>query len=219
MNKIVELKSVNKEYGRKYILKDVELDILGGDFISIEGKSGSGKSTLLNIIGSLDDEYSGEVLFNKKDIASFTSKEKEEYRNRSIGFVFQNFYLIDELNVLENVLLPHYILNGKYIEAKKKSEGILESMEIENLYKRSVKTLSGGEKQRVAIARALINEPKILLADEPTGNLDGESSAVIHNILKEINRKGQTIILATHCEELSSLAKSRYILDGNLNIK
>lgn len=223
MSNILELKNIYKEYKgvseTLHILKDLNLTIEEGEFISIVGKSGSGKSTLLNVIGLLDTIDSGEIYICGEKIDRGNHKKIDILKNKDIGFVFQFHYLLPEFTALENVMLPALLTNysdKKNIE--KKAKDILNKVGLGERYHHKPNQLSGGEKQRVAIARALINNPKIILADEPTGNLDEETSNEIHNLLKKINKENkQTIIVVTHSRELANITDKSYsVKNGKL---
>lgn len=223
MNKILELKNINKTYKGTsetlHILKDLDLAINEGEFVSIIGKSGSGKSTLLNVIGLLDSIDDGEIYIHGEKVDRNNHQKIDFLKNRDIGFVFQFHYLLPEFTALENVMLPALLNNfndKKNIEEKAKK--ILDSVGLKERYNHKPNQLSGGEKQRVAIARALINDPKIILADEPTGNLDEETSNEIHNLFRKINRENnQTIIVVTHSRELANITDKRYsVKNGKL---
>ena len=222
-NTIFELKNVNKGYKTKVeiieVLKNISLELNQGDFISIQGKSGSGKTTLLNIIGLLDIPTSGEIKFDNEIINYEDEKTKNMIRNKKIGFVFQFHYLLNEFTALENVMIPALIdskLNKNKLKTKAKE--LLELVELGHRMNHKPLELSGGEKQRVAIARALINDPNIVLADEPTGNLDLETSETISKLFKKINdEKKQTIVIVTHSSELAESTKDKYKIEkGNL---
>lgn len=216
--KILELKNVSKTYKTKaeeiHVLKNINLTFNSGDFVSIQGKSGSGKTSLLNILGLLDVPTSGDVFIDEKKVNMKDEKLKNILRNRKIGFVFQFHYLLNEFTALENVMIPALInkkINKK--ELKEKARQLLELVELGHRINHKPLELSGGEKQRVAIARALINDPEILLADEPTGNLDSDTSDIINNLFQKINEeKGQSIIIVTHSIELANMAKKQYVI-------
>lgn len=223
MSKILELKNINKTYKGTsetlHILKDLDLVINEGEFVSIIGKSGSGKSTLLNVIGLLDSIDEGEIYIHGEKVDRTNHQKIDLLKNRDIGFVFQFHYLLPEFTALENVMLPALLNNfndKKNIEEKAKK--ILDSVGLKERYNHKPNQLSGGEKQRVAVARALINDPKIILADEPTGNLDEETSNEIHNLFRKINRENnQTIIVVTHSRELANITDKRYsVKNGKL---
>ena len=202
MNKILELNDINKIYRTKaeeiHILKDINFVVEKGDFISIQGKSGSGKTTLLNIIGLLDEASNGIMKIDEKEINYKNERVKNQIRHEKIGYV----------------MIPALInkkINKK--ELKEKARQLLELVELGHRINHKPLELSGGEKQRVAIARALINDPEILLADEPTGNLDSDTSDIINGLFKKINEeKGQSIIIVTHSIELANMAKKQYVI-------
>lgn len=223
MNKILKIENLNKKYKEKKnelsIIKDLNWELESGDFVAVLGKSGSGKSTFLNLIGILDKADSGNIFIEEKNVNFLKEHERDKIRNEFLGFVFQFHYLLPEFTALENVMLPA-LANKKLkkSEIREKAIKLLNDVELGERLNHKPQELSGGEKQRVAIARALINDPKILLADEPTGNLDVETSEVIHKILQKINtEKNQTIIVVTHSEELASVCKDRvYLKKGKL---
>ena len=223
-NKIIELKNVNKIYKTKaeeiHILKNINLSFSKGNFVSIQGKSGSGKTTLLNILGLLDVPTNGDMFIDEKKINYKNEKIKNRIRNEKIGFVFQFHYLLNEFTALENVMMPALInKNLDKKEIKKRALGLLDLVGLSERVKHKPLELSGGEKQRVAIARSMINNPEIILADEPTGNLDTETSLVINNLFKKINEeKKQSIIIVTHSLELANLAEYKYKIEkGEFN--
>ena len=193
------------------VLKDISLQVMQGEFVSIMGPSGSGKSTLLYILGGLDAPTGGHVLLNGMDISRFGDEKMSRIRRQKIGFVFQFYNLIPNLNVEENIMLP-LLLDGKKMGGyKKQLDRILEIVGLSNRRKHKPRELSGGQQQRVAIARALIGNPEILFADEPTGNLDSKTGAGIMNLLREINQNsGQTIIMVTHSPDAAK-SSSRVI--------
>ncbi|WP_432205103.1 ABC transporter ATP-binding protein [Cetobacterium somerae] len=221
-NKVLELSKIDKEYGEKVItkvLQDINLTFYQGEFIAIIGQSGSGKSTLLNIIGSLDKPTRGEIIFRDKNISNFSSDEMAKFRNASIGFIFQFHYLLPEFTVLENVLMPTWIRTGYDTEEEKeRALELLEYVGLKDYVNRSSNNLSGGQQQRVAIARALMNRSDIILADEPTGNLDSESSKQIYKLLREINLKFKTtFIIVTHDPRISDMCdRVIEIMDGKI---
>ena len=223
-NKVIELKNVNKIYKTKaeeiHILKNVNLSFSKGNFVSIQGKSGSGKTTLLNILGLLDVPTNGDMLIDDKIINYKDEKIKNRIRNEKMGFVFQFHYLLNEFTALENVMMPA-LINKKFNkkEVREKAMELLELVGLSERVKHKPLELSGGEKQRVAIARSMINDPEIILADEPTGNLDTETSLVINNLFKKINEeKKQSIIIVTHSLELANLAEYKYKIEkGEFN--
>lgn len=179
-------------------LKEVNFEVVPGEFVAIMGPSGCGKSTLLNIIGLLDNPTSGGCVFNNTDVSGFKENQRTDLRKGNIGFIFQSFNLIDELTVAENVEMPLVYLNIKASERKRRVNEILERLKIGHRRKHFPQQLSGGQQQRVAIARAVIANPKLILADEPTGNLDSANGIEVMNLLRELNKEGTTIIMVTH---------------------
>ncbi|MCU0457234.1 MAG: ABC transporter ATP-binding protein [Bacteroidales bacterium] len=181
-------------------LNKVNLNVSEGEYVAVMGPSGCGKSTLLNILGLLDNPTSGSYVFNGTEVANLKERDRTVFRKGNIGFVFQSFNLIDELNVYENVELPLIYLKMKGSERKQKVEKALERMKITHRAKHFPQQLSGGQQQRVAIARAVVANPKLILADEPTGNLDSKNGIEVINLLTELNKEGTTIIMVTHSD-------------------
>lgn len=220
----IEGRNINKEYAMGYtitkVLNNISLQVMPGEFISIMGPSGSGKSSLLYILGGLDNPTKGNVLMNGIDISQFNDKKKSIMRRRNIGFVFQFYNLIPNLNVEENIMLP-LLLDGKNIKDYGKSlKQILEIVRLSDKRKYTPRELSGGQQQRVAIARALINNPEILFADEPTGNLDSKTGAEIMELLREINSgSNRTIIMVTHSEEAARSSKRIITVKDGIIVK
>ncbi len=215
---------VTENLKKTYILGDIEvnalrginLTILEGDYLSIMGSSGSGKSTLMNILGCLDTPSEGKYLFKDNDISNLTQDEMSDIRNKEIGFVFQSFNLLSRTSSLENVEMP-LIYNGTPYKARK--ERAKEALNLVGLSDRQThlpNQLSGGQQQRVAIARAIVNNPGLILADEPTGNLDSKTSFEIINIFEKLNDEGRTIIMITHEKDIASSAKSGVIIKDGL---
>lgn len=202
---MIEFQGVSKIFGNPELssstaaLNDINLKIENGEFIAIVGESGSGKSTLLNLIGCLDFPTFGFILFNKKNLGLLTDRELSEYRNQNIGFVFQDFYLDPMLSVFQNIEIPLLIRNVRKAERMKIITEQMNKVGLPETYLyKKISQLSGGEKQRVAVARALVNYPTIILADEPTGNLDKKNGENIVTLLKDINSNGITVIMVTH---------------------
>jgi len=186
------------------VLKGVNLTVSAGEIISVVGASGVGKSTLLNLIGTLDRPTGGTILYEDRDIFKLTDRELAQFRNRDIGFVFQFHHLMPEFSAIENVMMPALIAGNKKEEAQKQAAQLLQLVGLQGREHHRPSELSGGEQQRVAVARALVNDPKVLLADEPTGNLDRKTSEAIHDLLWELNEKlNQTFIIVTHNESLA----------------
>ncbi|HBX36436.1 MAG TPA: phosphonate ABC transporter ATP-binding protein [Pseudohongiella sp.] len=198
-------------------LESVEFGINEGEFTSIMGPSGCGKSTLLHILGLIDNPDSGAYWFMGEDVADYSERKRSKLRKHNIGFVFQSFNLIDELNVYENVELPLIYTRTPAAERRKKVEFVLEKMNMAHRLKHFPRQLSGGQQQRVAVARAIVNTPKLILADEPTGNLDSEHGAEVMGLLSSLNAEGTTIVMVTHSPEDASVG-SRIIrmLDGRI---
>jgi putative ABC transport system ATP-binding protein len=181
-------------------LNKVTLNVKEGEYVAVMGPSGCGKSTLLNILGLLDNPSAGSYIFNGTEVANLKERDRTIFRKGNIGFVFQSFNLIDELNVYENVELPLIYLKMKSGDRKKQVEDVLERMKIGHRAKHFPQQLSGGQQQRVAIARAVVANPKLILADEPTGNLDSKNGIEVINLLTELNKEGTTIIMVTHSD-------------------
>ena len=198
-------------------LNEVNIEVKQGEFVAIMGPSGCGKSTLLNILGTLDSPTSGKYFFNGKEIDKMGESQLTAFRKGNIGFVFQSFNLIDELNVFENVELPLTYLKVKASERKQMVNDILKRMNISHRANHFPQQLSGGQQQRVAIARAVVSNPKIILADEPTGNLDSKNGAEVMQLLTELNKEGTTIIMVTHSQHDASFAhRTVHLFDGSV---
>ncbi|MBJ7879849.1 ABC transporter ATP-binding protein [Gelidibacter salicanalis] len=201
MIKITDLeKYYATEEVRTIALNKLSFSVKNGEFVAVMGPSGCGKSTLLNILGLLDDPDGGSFVFNGIEVAGFNERKRAELRKHNIGFVFQSFNLIDELTVFENVELPLIYTGVKPAERKVRVDAVLEKMQIMHRRKHFPQQLSGGQQQRVAVARAVINNPKLILADEPTGNLDSTNGNEVMDLLTELNEAGTTIIMVTHSE-------------------
>lgn len=188
-------------------LNNVSFGITPGEFVAIMGPSGCGKSTLLNILGLLDNPTGGEYFFNGAEVSRFTERQRARMRKENIGFVFQNFNLIDELNVFENVELPLIYLGLSATERKRRVAEALEQMQITHRRKHFPLQLSGGQQQRVAVARAVVANPKLILADEPTGNLDSANGEEVMNLLERLNQQGTTLIIVTHSQRDAEYAQ------------
>lgn len=205
------------------VLKGVDLSIRAGEFLAIEGRSGSGKSTLLHLLGALDEADAGAIEYHGRDLARLPAAERAGVRNREFGFVFQFYHLLPELNVLENTLLSAMIefswlkFRANKRELVERATGILKQLGLEHRHRHRPNQLSGGERQRVAIARALMNRPKVLFADEPTGNLDSETGRQIMAVLEALHRDaGQTIVMVTHDRTLARTADRALVLRDGL---
>lgn len=198
-------------------LNNINFTVEEGDFVAVMGPSGCGKTTLLNIIGMIDVADGGSYSFLDKDVFSLNEKQKTEIRKNNIGFVFQNFNLIDELTVLENIELPLFYLGWKKAERKKRLEEIVDRLEISHRKNLFPVQLSGGQQQRVAVARAVITKPKLILADEPTGNLDSMHGEEVMNLLGELNKDGTTILMVTHSQRDASYSRRTvHLFDGQI---
>lgn len=218
---ILELKSIYKDYFqgefRVPVLKDINLSVEEGEYLAIMGPSGSGKTTMMNLIGCLDRPTSGEYYLKGEDVSQYKDKELSDVRLNSIGFVFQNFHLLPKMTALDNVALPLSYAGVSQKERKEIAAKALTRVGLEDRMNFVPNQLSGGQKQRVAIARALVNNPKIILADEPTGALDSKSGEAVMELFRQLNEEGVTIIMITHNEEIAECAKRiLYIFDGEI---
>lgn len=218
---MIKINNINKKYingtNELHVLKNVSFSVDEGEFLAIMGSSGSGKSTMMNILGCLDNEYEGEYLLAGEDISKSSQNKLSEIRNKKIGFIFQAFNLLPKLTALENVELPLLYSGVKRTERYKKAMELLQMVGLGDRYAHRPNELSGGQRQRVAIARALVNDPSIILADEPTGNLDSKSEEEIMKILKDLNKKGKTIIIVTHEPNIGESANRKIIFkDGEI---
>ena len=218
---MLKLKQINKEYKTgelvQHALNNVSLNLRDNEFVAILGPSGSGKTTLLNIIGGLDRYDSGDLVINGISTKKYTDRDWDSYRNHTIGFVFQSFNLIDELNVEENIELPLTYLKVGKAERKQKVQEVMKRMGITHRAKHFPHQLSGGQQQRVAIARAVVFGPKLILADEPTGNLDSKNGAEVMRLLTELNQDGTAIVMVTHNEHDAQIAhRTIHLFDGKI---
>ncbi len=214
---MIKMRGIKKRYGLTQALRNVNLEIREGEFVAIMGPSGSGKSTLLRIIGLLERPDGGKYYLMGRDTEKFSEKERDLLRRNFFGFVFQQFLLIPYLTALENVYIPLMISGIGLREGFRRAEEMLKKLGLEKRLRHFPNQLSGGEQQRVAIARALINNPKIILADEPTGNLDSKTARDVMEIFKKLNSEGKTIVLVTHDKEVASYAERIvYMRDGEI---
>ncbi|SFN65846.1 ABC transporter ATP-binding protein [Proteiniclasticum ruminis] len=224
LNNVIELRNINKIYGaavKTQVLHDVSLEIREGTFNSIIGQSGSGKSTLLNIVGTLDKPSNGEVYIGGKRTDQMNKEELAVLRNETMGFIFQFHYLLPEFTAFENVLMPYKILHGKVTkEAEDRANELMNLVGLEKVKNNLATNMSGGQQQRTAIARALMNNPKIILADEPTGNLDSDTTETIYNLLRDINKKfNTTFVIITHDRRIAEKAdRIIEIKDGRIGM-
>lgn len=215
---MVKAENIHKSYGELEVLKGINLHIRPKEVVSIVGSSGAGKSTLLHIIGTLDHQDSGKVLINGEDIKAMSEKQLAKFRNQHIGFVFQFHHLLPEFTALENVCIPAYLANKGTTETQKRGKELLEMLGLKDRMTHKPKELSGGEQQRVAVARALINQPSVVLADEPSGNLDSDTSKELHGLFFKLRDElGQTFIIVTHNQTLADMADRKLVMkDGNI---
>ncbi len=207
---LIKIKNIKRNFSlgdeTVYVLKGIDLEINKGEYVALMGPSGSGKSTLMNLLGCLDTPTSGTYILNGKDVSKMRDNELAEIRNKEIGFVFQTFNLLPRMTALDNVALPMIYAGYSKSERKARAEAVLNQVSLADRMDHQPNQLSGGQRQRVAVARALVNKPSIILADEPTGNLDSKTSVEIMTLFNEIHANGNTVILITHEEEIAAYA-------------
>lgn len=215
---MIQAIGIFKSYDSLQVLKGIDLEIRTGEVVSIVGASGAGKSTLLHILGTLDNPDKGKIIIDDVDITSLSSKRLSQFRNSKIGFVFQSHHLLPEFSALENVMMPALIGGESKLSAEKKSLELLDKLGLSNRIDHRPSELSGGEQQRVAVARALINNPSVVFADEPSGNLDSESARTLHELFFELRTLlNQTFVIVTHNEKLADMADRKLVMkDGTL---
>lgn len=213
---MIKAVDINKSYGALHVLRDVSLTINPGEVVSIVGASGAGKTTLLQILGTLDRADSGSIMYGDVDVTKLNERDLARFRNERIGFVFQAHHLLPEFTAVENVMIPALIRGDKPDEARKRALELLERLRLADRATHKPAALSGGECQRVAVARALMNKPMVVLADEPTGNLDSQHANELHDLFFELRKElGQTFVIVTHNEQLAAMADRRItIKDG-----
>lgn len=214
---MLKAQSINKSYGKLQILKGVDIAVEHGEIVTIVGASGAGKSSLLNIIGTLDKPDSGSVLIKGQDVNRLSKSQLSTFRNKQIGFIFQFHHLLVEFSALENVCMPAFIGGVSKAEAEKRAKELLDMLGLADRVDHKPNQLSGGEQQRVAVARALINNPALVLADEPSGNLDSTNARELHQLFIDLRREfNQTFIIVTHNEELADLSDRKILMKDGL---
>ena len=217
---MITAKNLNRFYGNLHVLKDVNIEINKGEVVSIVGSSGAGKTTLLQLLGTLDTpekQNNASILINGTDILQLNAKELAQFRNLNLGFIFQFHQLLPEFTALENVCIPAFIANKDKAVTEKKAVELLKYLGLENRKDHKPSELSGGEQQRVAVARALINDPKIVFADEPSGNLDTQSAENLHDLFFKLRDElGQTFVIVTHNETLANMADRKLVMQDGM---
>ncbi len=211
-------KNIHKSYGQLEVLKGIDLQIVKGEIVTVVGASGAGKTTLLQIIGTLDRPTSGSICFDEQDVASFGEKKLASFRNKNIGFVFQFHHLLPEFTAIENLCIPAFIAGTPQKAAKQRAMELLEFLHLSDRAEHKPSALSGGEQQRVAVARALMNKPAVILADEPSGNLDSANAKELHQLFFTLRKEfNQTFVIVTHNQELADMSDRKLMMvDGHI---
>lgn len=218
-NNMLQATQIHKAYNGLHVLKGVNFNVAQGEMVSIIGSSGAGKSTLLHILGTLDEPTSGTILLNNENVTKLSSKALASFRNQHIGFVFQFHHLLPEFSALENVCIPAWIAKKSKTSTKEKAIHLLEQLGLEKRIHNKPNQLSGGEQQRVAVARALINDPTIVFADEPTGNLDSANATELHHLFSKINQQtNQTFVIVTHNQHLAAQCPKVFTMKDGLMV-
>ena len=204
---MIQIINITKSFGDLQVLKGIDMEVAEGEIVSIIGASGAGKTTLLQILGTLDKPDAGEIFFKKVNPLKLREKQLSKFRNQNIGFIFQFHHLLPEFTALENVCIPGFIGNMSRSKVEKKAKDLLEFLNLSDRLEHKPSELSGGEQQRVAVARALINDPEVILADEPSGNLDSKNKSELHELLKSLRSQlNQTIVIVTHDKDLAGIS-------------
>jgi len=216
---IIKAQSIIKSYGNLQVLKGVDISIQKGEIVSIVGASGAGKTTLLQILGTLDKPDNGTLFINNENIAQLKDKQLSDFRNKNLGFIYQFHHLLPEFTALENICIPAFIAKTPKKEAEMKALELLNYLNLDNRANHKPSELSGGEQQRVAVARALINNPQVIFADEPSGNLDSKNAKELHQLFFDLREKfNQTFVIVTHSEELANLSDRKITMKDGLII-